>query len=273
MLSTIRPATRLVSRQVRSRALAPAIRAYKTDPSSSEGKNSGKKDEQQQHHAHENDKAAAVVHHHEKKSPVSSALARAPLRMQMAPSSLPSMLRAMDSMMSMDPFRAMDSMMSMDPFFARAFADDDFFAMAPLARRGDASASAASPALLPLDIHDEDGKYVVKADLPGVDKKDVAVEVSPDGQFLTISGSRSEEHREGGQGGGGEGGKGGELARPLRVERRWSSWSRSLALSPDVDADAVKASLKEGVLCVELPKKRPAEPEHEEPAPKRVAVE
>jgi len=102
------------------------------------------------------------------------------------------------------------------------------------------------------------------------------VEVSPDGATLTLSGSRvsdggsGELHEGAGEGGGRRGVE--ASARPLRLERHWSSWSRALALSPDVDAGAATARLRDGVLEVRLPKVAPAALE-EQMAPRRIAVE
>jgi HSP20 family protein len=275
------------------RALAPAIRAYKADPQ--QHHNQEVKKSKQQHEgssaleAKKNapeSQAAAVARSPPSAPPQAGMMMMAPrfggLEALGFPPSAVAMLRAMDQMMA--PF-------ARDPFFSRVFegagADDFFSSPSPslLSPRRAALAQQQQqqqPALLPLDISDSGKAYLVKADLPGVDKSDVAVEVSPDGQFLTISGSRFDETREGGGENEGEGGEneGGEGAsapasasapRPLRLERRWSSWSRSLALSADVDAENVKASLKDGVLVVELPKR--AQEEEVPPAPKRVAVE
>jgi HSP20 family protein len=263
MLVTMNPlATRLATRQLRARSLAPAIRAYKADPSSEQHPHAGKKLIKQKQ-----DDAAV------EKAPAASGHGGLPARPPAwAPSSL-----MMPRAMMMDPFfppsavsmlRAMDNMM--EPFFSRVF-DDDFFGGRRMGQHEEASPPTA---LLPLDVHEEDSRYVLKADLPGVDKNDVSVEVSPDGKMLTVAGSRSEERREGG--GNEEGGAASSApaaARPLRVERRWSSWSRSVALSPDVDVEAIKASLKDGILSVDLPKKPAQEEEEAAAAPKRVAVE
>lgn len=260
------------------RALAPAIRAYKADP----------------HHAEEGAKkkqgGGGEQQLEQKKAPPaaegSAALQRAPATRAMMMS--PLLGSSLDAFFPM--LRHMDAMMASDPFFSRASTlfDDPFFAAGPARRlmmpvppaAANASAAAlAQPQLLPLDISETDAGYVIKADLPGFHKSDVKVEVSPDGQYLTISGERSEERREGG-GDGNEAappaeGSSPSSSRPLRVERRsWSSWSRSLALSPDVDVDAVKASLKDGVLQVQLPKLPPPPADEDEAPPaKTIAVE
>lgn len=276
MATPIRATASLAKRH--GRALAPAIRAYKTD----------------KQHAHdEGKKPSAELAEKNKKREESSAVAAAapsagsralqhqqPSRMMMMspllssglfpPSAMAMLRRNMD---------AMDAMLQSDPFFSRggvsALFDDPFFSGRPRAAPlAEAAAAAAEPALLPLDVSlaSDGSAYLIKADLPGVDKSDVKVEVSPDGQFLTIRGERSEERSNGG--GEGDAAQAAAAPRPLRVERRWASWSRSLALSPDVDADAVKASLKDGVLEVRLPKlPPPSEEEQAPPAPKTVAVE
>jgi HSP20 family protein len=90
-----------------------------------------------------------------------------------------------------------------------------------------------------MDLVETDDHLVVKADLPGLDKDDVEIEVSD--RVLTISGERKTEHeeREGGY---------------YRVERAYGSFSRSLSLPEGVDADKVEAEFDKGVLEVRVPK-------------------
>jgi HSP20 family protein len=101
-----------------------------------------------------------------------------------------------------------------------------------------------------MDLVEEDGHYVLRADLPGLAEDDVRVEL--DDRVLTISGERrseSEQRRDG----------------YYRVERASGSFSRSLTLPEGVDPDAIEASFEKGVLEVRIPKP-------EERKPRRVSI-
>ncbi len=91
----------------------------------------------------------------------------------------------------------------------------------------------------PVDVIDRDDEIVVKAELPGVDKKDLEISVAEDS--LTLRATTSEEHKEG---------KGDFV----RQEIRRGSVSRIVALPAVVDPDKAKASFKDGILEVVLPK-------------------
>jgi HSP20 family protein len=279
------------------RMLTPAVRAYKADPKQHQQQHQEKQQHQDKDAGGKKKEHAAPEHgaQLEKKAAAPSAGAlqqhRGSGMMMMSPLLGNTALEAFFPPSAVSMLRQMDSMLASDPFFSRTsamFDNDPFFASAlgaPSRRSAAVAAPSASgawrnpalmqPQLLPLDISEMDGAYLIKADLPGVDKSDVKVEVSPDGDFLTIRGERSEERREGGgsEAASEEGSAEGAAVRPLRVERRWSSWSRSLALSPDVDVEGVKASLKDGVLQVTLPKLPVKEEEEAAPAPKTIAVE
>lgn len=93
-----------------------------------------------------------------------------------------------------------------------------------------------------LDLRETKDAYQVQVDLPGVDKKDV--EVSLEEGVLSVRGARqaaSEEKAEDGTW--------------HRQERSYGSFQRSLHLGDGVDADSVKAELKDGVLRISVPKK------------------
>jgi len=84
---------------------------------------------------------------------------------------------------------------------------------------------------------------LVQAELPGIDKKDVKLEVK-DG-VLTISGERNNE-------------KDVKEENAHRIERSYGRFVRSFSLPTNVDADKVDASMNHGVLEVRLPKKESA---------------
>jgi HSP20 family protein len=101
-----------------------------------------------------------------------------------------------------------------------------------------------------MDLVEEDGEYVLHADLPGVDEKDVKVELED--SVLTISGERSSEHEQRKHG-------------YHRIERASGSFRRSLTVPEGVDAESIKAHFEKGVLTVRIPKP-------EQPQPRRVQI-
>ena len=80
----------------------------------------------------------------------------------------------------------------------------------------------------------------VRADLPGLKKDEVKVELTK--EALTISGERKEEKED-------------KSKTYYRIERRYGSFERSVALPSAVDAGKAKASYKDGILEISLPKK------------------
>lgn len=98
------------------------------------------------------------------------------------------------------------------------------------------SADTWSPAV---DIQEEEGRYLVHADIPGVDPE--AIDVSVDKGVLTIKGERQQasETEENGF---------------RRVERRYGNFVRSFTLPESVDTDAIEATGENGVLSVSIPK-------------------
>jgi HSP20 family protein len=90
-----------------------------------------------------------------------------------------------------------------------------------------------------VDIRETADAIVVNAELPGIDKKDVKVDVK-DG-VLTISGERKYE-------------KDVKEENVHRIERSYGSYSRSFSLPTHVDVNKVQARLEDGVLEVRLPK-------------------
>ena len=90
-----------------------------------------------------------------------------------------------------------------------------------------------------VDIYEEGDNIMVKADLPGVDKDHVTVDLKDN--VLTISGERSHEN---------------EVKEEsfYRKERAYGKFSRSFTLPSGVDGEKIKAEYKNGVLHVEIPK-------------------
>jgi HSP20 family protein len=106
--------------------------------------------------------------------------------------------------------------------------------------------SLAGAGLAPaFDVKETKDAYVFKADLPGL--KEEEVELSLTGNRLTVSGTREEERRD-------------ENDRYYSYERSHGAFSRSFTLPPGIDADHVRAELKNGVLGVMIPKKPEIQP-------------
>ena len=90
-----------------------------------------------------------------------------------------------------------------------------------------------------VDVEEKDKEYLLTADLPGLDKKDIRVEVK--NKVLTISGERKTDKEEKGK-------------NYLRREHTFGSFSRSLSLPEDTKATEIKASYKDGVLSLKIPR-------------------
>jgi HSP20 family protein len=94
-----------------------------------------------------------------------------------------------------------------------------------------------------VDVIERDDEVIVKAELPGVDKKNLDVSVTE--TAVTIKGSSSHEEKE-------------EKGDYYRSEISRGSYSRTLSLPSDVEADKAKAKFKDGVLELTLPKMKKA---------------
>jgi HSP20 family protein len=96
-----------------------------------------------------------------------------------------------------------------------------------------------------IEVFEREGQFVVRADLPGLNKEDVRVDVTDNA--LIIEGERRIEQEERKEG-------------LYRSERSYGRFSRAIPLPEGVDTEGVKAQFKDGVLEVRLPApKRPAQ--------------
>jgi len=111
----------------------------------------------------------------------------------------------------------------------------------------DALRGMAAPVrwLPPVDIVESDEGYVITVELPGAKKEDVNVECHEN--VLTIKGEKRSEREE-------------KSEHRHYVERSYGSFSRAFSLPGDAAADKVKASFREGVLSVEIPKAESRKP-------------
>jgi HSP20 family protein len=95
------------------------------------------------------------------------------------------------------------------------------------------------------DVTETKDSVSIKAELPGVEAKDVEVSVS--GDMLTIKGEKKQEKEE-------------KDEHRHMVERTYGAFSRMMRLPAPVAADKIKATFKNGVLTVTLPKTEEAKP-------------
>jgi HSP20 family protein len=112
------------------------------------------------------------------------------------------------------------------------------------ARRNEEPASTTiwSPAV---DIYETDGEIIVQAELPGMDRKDISINL--ENNVLTIRGDRQfkKETKEDNY---------------HRIERSYGGFSRSFSIPTTVDEEKIRADYKDGVLKIVLPKKEQAKP-------------
>jgi HSP20 family protein len=118
-------------------------------------------------------------------------------------------------------------------------------------QEGDSSSIVTSGWRPAVDIKEEENRFVILADVPGIDPKDI--EVTMEGGVLTLKGERStqtEEEREGYK----------------RIERARGTFYRRFSLPDSADAEGIKAKGKDGVLEIVIPK-------HERVQPRRITVQ
>jgi HSP20 family protein len=96
-----------------------------------------------------------------------------------------------------------------------------------------------------VDVEESDREYLIKTDLPEVNRQDVKVSIE-DG-VLSVEGERKHEKEE-------------KTTKYHRLERTYGKFVRRLAVPGDVDAQKVAAEFKDGVLSVHLPKSAAAKP-------------
>ncbi len=136
------------------------------------------------------------------------------------------------NIVSWTPFREMDDLFNRYRTF--------------LTTSGDGETAGVSMDWRPVaDISETEKEYLIKAELPEVDRKDVHVAV--DNGRVTISGERKMDKEE-------------EDATQHRIETFYGTFSRSFTLPTDVDEEKISARSENGILKVHLPKTELSEP-------------
>lgn len=137
-----------------------------------------------------------------------------------------------------------------DELLERFGLDRDWFGRLPFDREFFRTREpvAARPAI---ETSVEDGKFIVRTDLPGIEPKDVDIKVV--GDVLTIKGSREEKY---------------ETKKPdfFKREIRYGNFERAISLPEGIKADDLKATYRDGVLTLTAPLPK-------ESAPKEVKIQ
>jgi HSP20 family protein len=120
-----------------------------------------------------------------------------------------------------------------------------YFGNSSLTRNSDQESAAPAKWAPLVDIVEDEKEYLIKAELPEINKEDISIKV--DKGVLSITGERKFEKEEKGK-------------KYHRVERSYGHFTRTFTLPEDADADNVKAEFKNGVLEVHLHKAEKAKP-------------
>ena len=136
----------------------------------------------------------------------------------------------------------MSNLTHYDPFSIEPVSDLFQGLFRPL--RGALAAEEGERATMRLDVTENDQAYTVKAEIPGVDKKDIDIKI--DGNVVSIHAKveRSTEQKEG--------------ERVIRRERYSGTFGRTFSLAGEIDQSTATAQYQDGVLTLTLPKKAAA---------------
>lgn len=97
----------------------------------------------------------------------------------------------------------------------------------------------------PVDIIEDEQKLQFKVEVPGIEEKDIKVEV--ENNVLTVCGERKIE-------------KDVKEENFRRMERHYGAFTRSFTLPPSVDAEKIEANYSNGILAIQMPKRAEAKP-------------
>lgn len=124
---------------------------------------------------------------------------------------------------------------SWEPFSILKEFDDSFF-----------NKRSSAPWSPKVNISENQDSYVIEAELPGVKKEDIDIDLSH--STLTVKGEKKSEQKD-------------EAEDYIRVESGYGKFSRSFQISDDVDIEKADAGFKDGILKIELKKKEETNPE------------
>ncbi len=105
---------------------------------------------------------------------------------------------------------------------------------------------------MPVELHEHDNDYCVHAELPGVKKEDLDIDI--DKNYLTINAKKEEEHEE-------------NESNYKKTEFRYGEFSRTVYFPKDIDVEKTTAKLEDGILKINAPKK-----EEEKPKTKKLTI-
>jgi HSP20 family protein len=145
-----------------------------------------------------------------------------------------STLRKEEAMANLRRYDPLTELARFDPFrnFEDLFRD---FRMANITREGEGQQP------IRIDVHENDTSYTVHADLPGVSKDDIKVDISGNRVTIAAETKRVEEEKQGGN--------------VVRSERYYGEHYRSFTLEHEIDDAQASAKFDSGVLELTLPKK------------------
>jgi HSP20 family protein len=134
-----------------------------------------------------------------------------------------------------EPFRELSTLQDrINRAFRESYAGRD--------RDDSLTTSSFAPAV---DVYEDEHKVTLKIEVPGIDEKDIDVQV--ENNTLTVHGERKIEKEE-------------KEENYRRVERQYGSFTRTFTLPTTVDTESVSATYDKGVLKIALPKKAEAKP-------------
>ena len=136
----------------------------------------------------------------------------------------------MMNLVKWNPWRDMPAM----PDRLNRFFDDPFFSIGRMAE--DSGLGMWNPAV---DLYEKDDHFMIKAELPGVDKNDINIDLKD--RLLTLSGERTHDKEV-------------NEENYYRRERSYGKFQRAFTLPADVDSDKIEAEFKDGVLQIKVPK-------------------
>ena len=139
----------------------------------------------------------------------------------------------------------MNSVIRWEPFRSSNSLQEHFNGLVESAYPGRSSESSVTTWAPAVDIQETENELVLKADLPGLDEKDIDVRI--ENNTLTVRGERKFEKQV-------------SEDNYLRVERSYGSFSRSFTLPNTINTEAIRAEYKNGVLTVQMPKRAESKP-------------